>query len=247
MSLYQGDYFAEGIFETDYASIANLIFETYQPKTIVEFGCGPGHLTRELDKLNINVTAIDGFSSPDFKNTQRITFSKVDLNDEKALELFLADKKFDLAVCTEVGEHLNPVSSEHLIRYLTQSAPVVIFSAAVPGQLGHGHINCQPRELWHDLFSNNGFRLIDSLRQKLRHNESLAIWYKLNLLDYVSKDFGLAENEDVIRNLLSSESYASSLFYTKSSENLKNLAYLNYPIVKQYFQLRNFIKKLLKK
>ncbi|HEY9003108.1 MAG TPA: hypothetical protein VIM89_17255, partial [Mucilaginibacter sp.] len=77
MSLYQEDYFVEGIFETDYASIANLISKTYQPKTIVEFGCGPGHLTRELDKININVTAIDGFSSPEFKNTQKITFTKV--------------------------------------------------------------------------------------------------------------------------------------------------------------------------
>jgi hypothetical protein len=247
MSLYQEDYFVEGIFETDYTSIANLIFKTYQPKTIVEFGCGPGHLTRELDKLNIAVTAIDGFSNPDFKNARNISFSKVDLNDQKAIAQFLGDKRFDLAVCTEVGEHLNPASSEHLIKYLTQSAPVVIFSAAVPGQRGHGHINCKPRELWHDLFSNNGFRLIDSFRQKLRDNENLAVWYKLNLLDYVSKDSGLAENENVIRNLLSSESYASSMFYTKSSENLKNLAYLNYPVVKQYFQLRNFIKKLLKK
>jgi len=247
MSLYQEDYFVEGIFETDYASIANLISKTYQPKTIVEFGCGPGHLTRELDKININVTAIDGFSSPEFKNTQKITFTKVDLNDQKALEQFLGNKKFDLAICTEVGEHLNPASSEHLIKYLTQSAPVVIFSAAVPGQGGHGHINCQPREFWHDLFTSNGFRLIDSFRQKLRDNEKLAMWYKLNMLDYVSKDYKLTENEDVIRNLLSSESYASSMFYITNTENAKNLAYLKYPVVKQYFQLRNFIKKLFKK
>lgn len=247
MSLYQPDYFVEGIFKTDYASIASLIFKTYQPKTIVEFGCGPGHLTRELDKLNIAVTAIDGFSNPDFKRAKSITFTKVDLNDQKAIAQFLGDKKFDLAICTEVGEHLNPASSVHLVKYLTQSAPVVIFSAAVPGQGGHGHINCQPRELWHDLFSKSGFRLIDSFRQKLRDNETLAMWYKLNLLDYVSKDSGLGENEDVIRNLLSSESYASSRFYAKNMENAKNLAYLKYPVVKQYFQLRNFIKKLFKK
>jgi len=247
MNLYQEDYFVEGIFDTDYASIANLIFKTYQPKTIVEFGCGPGHLTRELDKLNIAVTAIDGFSSPDFKNTQRINFNKVDLNDQKALEQFLSDKKFDLAVCTEVGEHLNPSSSAHLIKYLTQSAPVVIFSAAVPRQGGHGHINCQTREFWHDLFSGNGFRVVDSFRTKLRDNESLAMWYKLNLLDYVSKDSKLAENEDVIRNLLGSESYASSMFYAASAENAKNLAYLKYPLVKQYFQFRNSIKKLVRK
>jgi hypothetical protein len=247
MSLYQEDYFVERIFDTDYASIAKLIFKTYQPKTIVEFGCGPGHLTRELDKLNIHVTAIDGFSSPDFNNTQRITFTKVDLNDQKALEQFLANKKFDLAVCTEVGEHLEPSSSAHLIKYLTQSAGVVIFSAAVPGQGGHGHINCRSREFWHDLFANNGFRLIDSFRKNLRDNETLAMWYKLNLLDYVSKDSKLAGNEDVIRNLLSSESYASSIFYITSAENAKNLAYLKYPLVKQYFQLRNSVKKLVKK
>lgn len=247
MSLYQENYFVEGIFETDYTSIAKLIVDTYHPKTIVEFGCGPGHLTRELDKLNINVSAIDGFSNPDFKNTQRITFNKVDLNDQEAVAQFLGDRKFDLAVCTEVGEHLNPGSSAHLIKYLTQSAPVVIFSAAVPGQGGHGHINCQAREFWHDLFSSNGFRLIDSFRQKLRNNANLAIWYKLNLLDYVSKDSKSVENEDIIRNLLSSESYASSMFYVTNTENARNMAYLKYPVVKHYFQLRNLIKKSLNK
>lgn len=247
MNLYQEDYFVEGIFNTDYASIAQLIFKTYHPKNIIEFGCGPGHLTRELAKLNIAVTAVDGFSSPDFKNAPGINFSKVDLNDQKALDWFLEDKKFDLAICTEVGEHLNPASSGPLIKYLTQSAPVVIFSAAVPGQGGHGHINCLNREVWHDFFSNNGFRLIDSLRVQIRANPCLAIWYKLNLLDYVSKDYPYSGNEDVIRNLLSSESYASSMYFITNSENAKNLAYLNYPVVKQYFQIRNFVKKLFKK
>ena len=248
MSLYQQEYFMEGIFETDYASIANIISKTYNPRTIVEFGCGPGHLTRELSKLNINVTAMDGFSHPDFSNFENITFSKVDLNDARALSDFLNGRKFDLAICTEVAEHLENSSSDHLVESLTHSAPVVIFSAAVPGQLGHGHINCQTRGFWHALFTSQNFHLADSIRKHLRNNESMALWYKLNLLDYVAVNHNKSISPDqTIANLIESESYSSSCFYKMNNENAKNAAYLNYPLVKQYFQLRKLIKRVAKR
>jgi hypothetical protein len=245
---YGTEYFQEQIFESDYASIAALISKIYRPAKVIEFGCGPGHLTRELGKLNIAVDAIDGFSDPDLGGYPNITFSKIDLNDAQQLGDYLKGKSYDLAVCTEVAEHLDPASSEHLIKYLTASAPVVVFSAAVPEQNGHGHINCRPRELWHDLFSKHNFQLADSLREQLRSNSHLAMWYKLNIVDYVSADReSPLDPQQVIRNLLASESYSSSLFYQVNNENTKNVAYLNYPLVKQYFGFRNFLKKLVKK
>jgi SAM-dependent methyltransferase len=248
--MYTQDYFNAEIFHTDYSNIAITIRNKYQPKRIIEFGCGPGHLTIALAKLGINVTAIDGFSNPDFRNYGKIEFFKVDLNSFTEIESFLSSNtEFELAICTEVAEHLLPESSAHLIKFLTQSAPIVIFSAAVPNQNGHGHINCQNRLFWHQLFKLNNFILVDSIRKEFQHNNKLAIWYKLNILDYVSKDINelnLVSLNNTIENLLFNESNASSLFYeTSNILNIKT-TYLNYFGIKQYMMIRNFLKNLIK-
>jgi len=115
MELYKLDYFEEGIFDTDYYSLAKAIQNSHHPKTVIEFGCGPGYLTKALSKLGMSVSAIDGYSEPDFKEFPGITYSKIDLNSEADIAAFVAGKNFDLAVCTEVGEHLQTSSSNHLI------------------------------------------------------------------------------------------------------------------------------------
>jgi 2-polyprenyl-3-methyl-5-hydroxy-6-metoxy-1,4-benzoquinol methylase len=65
-SIYDKDYFNEGIFSTDYTFVANVIMDHYQPKTIIEFGCGNGSLSIALNELGATVDAIDGYSEPDF-------------------------------------------------------------------------------------------------------------------------------------------------------------------------------------
>ena len=244
---YNTDYFTNDIFSTDYTFIANVIFEKYKPRTVIEFGCGPGHLTKALSKLGIKVDAIDGFSTPDFDGFSNILFTTIDLNNEDQLSDFLDNKQYDIAICTEVAEHLNPTISQTLIKYLTKCSPVVVFSAAVPFQGGHGHINCRSRGFWHNIFIKHNFQLLDSLRNKLRENDNLAIWYKLNMLDYVSKDKHAIDLDNSIKNIIESESYASSLFYKTDTLNSRNEAYLKYPIIKQYLHFRKLAKKVLKR
>jgi hypothetical protein len=173
--------------------------------------------------------------------------TQVDLNNQQEIDSHVAGRQYDLAICTEVAEHLRFESSPHLIKSITQCAPAVIFSAAVPHQEGNGHINCQSRDFWHDLFTHAGFKMQDNLRHALRTNADLAIWYKLNLLDYISNDKQGIDQDAVIKNLIASESYASSLYYEKNNQNSKNEAYLAQPIIRQYFQVRNFLKKALKR
>lgn len=62
---------------------------------------------------------------------------------------------FDLAICLEVAEHLPASAAVPLVDGLAQ-AGMVLFSAATPGQVGVGHINCQPHGYWHDLFWQRG-------------------------------------------------------------------------------------------
>lgn len=62
---------------------------------------------------------------------------------------------FDLAICLEVAEHLPAEAAEPLVAGLAL-AGMVLFSAATPGQVGVGHINCRPHDYWHGLFEAHG-------------------------------------------------------------------------------------------
>ena len=103
-------------------------------------------------------------------------FTVADLRQPVALS-----ERFDLAVCIEVAEHLPETAAEPLVRTLASAAPVVLFSAAVPGQGGHGHLNEQPRQYWVDLFAVHGFAPLDCLRPRIWQNPNVAWWYRQNL------------------------------------------------------------------
>ncbi len=59
---------------------------------------------------------------------------------------------WDLAICLEVAEHLNPEAARPLVEGLAHAGRV-LFSAATPDQPGVNHVNCQPHDYWHGLFA----------------------------------------------------------------------------------------------
>ncbi|MBD2568620.1 class I SAM-dependent methyltransferase [Anabaena lutea] len=215
---YTSDYFQSVAFDTDYQALALYIVEIYDPKTLVEFGCGPGHLSRELAKLGVQVTSVDGYSQPDFAGLP-VEFYPLNLNDPIAIANFFHDKHFDLAVSLEVAEHLQPESSPILVNWLTKVAPVVVFSAAVPSQGGHGHINLHSRDYWHNLFTQSNFVISDRIREKLRTHSTVAPWYRYNVLDYVHANHPqVPQLTEVIQRLIASESAAATAYYEESTK-----------------------------
>lgn len=66
-------------------------------------------------------------------------------------------QQFDLVVCLEVAEHL-PLSSVDVFcdSIARHCAGALIFTAAPPGQGGHGHCNLQPFEFWRDRLDSRG-------------------------------------------------------------------------------------------
>lgn len=97
------------------------------------------------------------------------------------------DRRFDLATSFEVGEHLPRGSSETLVRSLTDRAPVVAFSAAIPLQGGTDHINEQWQSFWSELFAGQGYVACDAVRPKLWHEQGVAFWYAQNMLVYADQ------------------------------------------------------------
>lgn len=110
---------------------------------IIDVGCGPGIYVKALREAGVDADGVD--LDPRCPYTVMNIFSPV--FGEKY------DGKYDLAMCIEVAEHLPASMADELVKRLTLLAPVVLFSAAVPGQGGHGHINCQPKSYWVEKFA----------------------------------------------------------------------------------------------
>ena len=247
-SLYTPAYFASGLFDQNYDILAELIIAGYRPRTAIDVGCGPGMLSQALARRGIVVAALDGHGRPDFTGLTA-TFRPCDLNSLESLHQVSRGLPgpFDVAICLEVAEHLEPEMSDELIAFLCGLAPVVVFSAAVPLQGGNGHINCQPREAWHDRFVRHGYRLAHRLRPQLQGDRSIAPWYRYNLLDYVKAPVPPTDADALARSMLLCESTLASDCYAQGDELNRLRTLLNYKPVRAYLGLRAWAKRLLRR
>jgi SAM-dependent methyltransferase len=109
---------------------------------IIDVGCGPGIYVDALRAAGFDVTGVD----PD----PSCPYDRVNVFDAAFVEKY---RDYDICLCLEVAEHLDASLAEAFVEKLVTLAPTVIFSAALPGQGGHGHINCQPKEYWAQRFA----------------------------------------------------------------------------------------------
>jgi SAM-dependent methyltransferase len=164
--------------------IAPLVMKAAQVKSVIDVGCGMGGWLRAFSENGVAVIrGIDG----DYVDQSKLYigpeyFSAVDLTEPLKI-----DERFDLAICVEVAEHLPARTSNGLVRGLTQLAPIVLFSASVPGQGGTGHINEQWPEFWRDLFAQQGFTMFDLIRPLIREDRRIDWWYRQNIAIFASE------------------------------------------------------------
>lgn len=148
------------------------------PRSLLDIGCGSGHWTAALAKIapDLDYIGIEHPESPDDGIfIDRTKFYRHDLSRP-----FDLGRRFDLALCLEVAEHLPAASAEGLVQSITHHTDEVIFSAAIPGQGGHGHVNLQWPGYWIELFAKKGFRFFDVIRPIIWENPDISYWYKQN-------------------------------------------------------------------
>lgn len=96
---------------------------------------------------------------------------------------FSVSGKWDICLCLEVAEHISEHRADALIEFLCTAADKVLFSAAIPGQGGTGHVNEQWQTYWELKFMANGFRA--SVNQPdIRNNPKIELWYRQNIVLY---------------------------------------------------------------
>ena len=165
--------------------VVPLVLDLASPRSVVDVGCGTGTwLTVFLEHGVSDVFGVDGaYVDERALEIPRERFLAHDLR--RPLEL---DRRFDLVVSLEVGEHLRPEHAETFVASITALGPIVLFSAAIPGQGGTAHVNEQWPAYWAQLFAARGFVHVDCLRRRLWHDEAVAPWYAQNALLYVASD-----------------------------------------------------------
>jgi SAM-dependent methyltransferase len=164
--------------------IVPMLFELLEPERVVDVGCGRGEWVAVAQRLGAEAIGIDGpWVDPEALRIAPQHFLARDLSKPLALE-----QTFDLAICVEVAEHLEPEHSSQLIDTLVALAPAIAFSAAVPGQGGSGHVNERWQDEWAAMFEARGYVALDAIRARVWSNPLVRWFYAQNLLLYVDPE-----------------------------------------------------------
>jgi len=167
-----------------YEIIVKYIIEniSHDLKSVVDYGCGAGWFLYYFKKAGINdIVGIEPnreiVSVLDASIKDNIKF----LNLTKKINL---RRTFDLAMNIEVAEHIDEKYAKLIIDNITKHTSLLIFSAATPGQGGHGHINEQPFEYWENKLNYVGFFRNDHRTKEFRSylkSGKANSWYVKNI------------------------------------------------------------------
>ncbi len=137
-----------------FGGIAQKITADFQPQTVLDAGCAIGLLVESLRQKNVEAYGFD-ISEWAIKQmpAEYIGFVKRDsLLNSKAF-----DKKFDLVICIEVLEHLQPSEAEEAIKNLCSWGDMIIFTSSPDDYTEPTHFNVQQPGYWAEKFARNGF------------------------------------------------------------------------------------------
>lgn len=158
-NLFEGDY------NTHSARVWDYLIDRFAISSVLDLGSGLGYSSHYFYKKGCKVVAVDGLAS----NAKRAIYPTIvhDLND-KPVEVTV-----DLVHCQEVAEHIEPCFVDHLLNSLA-CGKFILFTHALPGQLGHHHVNLQPPEYWIQRLEHVGLYLLPEDTNRVRqiaHNE----------------------------------------------------------------------------
>lgn len=164
--------------------LAEYITKKFPDRRIVDIGCGPGTYVRALREAGHEVTGYD--------NDLRVRGREAEGLYQLSLFDLNLEAKADLAICFEVAEHIEEAKADEVVNSVVRNLSkggVLLWTAAIPGQGGHGHINCQPKDYWVAKFKAKGLKrqptveadLLDFMEQGYHLG-----WFTQNLMVFVN-------------------------------------------------------------
>jgi cyclopropane fatty-acyl-phospholipid synthase-like methyltransferase len=136
-----------------------------RPGSYLDMGCGDGWLVYTARTAGVPVS-VGVEVSPDAATVAPAGTEIVSHDLSEALDL---GRKFDLVTSWEVAEHIEQSGADEFVRNLVRHVGrYLVFTAAVVGQGGYHHVNCQPVEYWRLKFISNGLRYLEQETEALR-------------------------------------------------------------------------------
>lgn len=161
------------------AIVVPLALSLFPSHSVLDVGCGTGAWLKEFERCGIaDYLGVDGDHVP--RDLLKIPLDKFMPRDLTTLTQL--GRRFDMACSLEVAEHLPEKFSEQFVFLLVKAAPVVLFSAAIPGQGGTDHLNEQWPSYWASLFAHHGYVSVDCIRPNIFYDDRVDWWYRQNVL-----------------------------------------------------------------
>lgn len=191
-------------------TVLQQFFAAELPNSLLDVGCGAGTWLRAALDLGVReVLGIDGVSiDPGELLVSDQFFRLEDLSEPIDL-----GRRFDVVLCLEVAEHLAAAAASRLIATLVVHSDLIFFSAAVPGQKGQSHINCQWPSCWQNLFNEQGYACGDDLRWKIWDLKDIEPWYRQNVF-VATRAPDLAGKEPRLRSVIHPDMLGIKVFDT---------------------------------
>ena len=162
-----------------------LVVDWLHPRSVVDVGCGVGTWLAEFRKLGVgDVIGVDG----DYVDRAKLQIPPDRFVAKDLAAPLTLGRTFDLVTSLEVAEHLPATAADGFVAALVDLGPVVLFSAAIPGQGGEGHVNEEWPQAWARRFAAHGYRWADPLRSLLWNDARVEFWYAQNLLVFHRAD-----------------------------------------------------------
>jgi SAM-dependent methyltransferase len=171
-------------------------------RAYVDIGAGTGAFAAHAKGLGLSAVAYEYSALGRFvAKRQGVEVRRLDLRERRVIA---SERPFDLAYCFEVAEHLDAALGDELIRFCAAQAPIVVFTAAPPGQGGTGHKNEQPQSYWISRFRAEGMtyktRLSRELAEGFRREVVQSPWLANNVMVFVADPMTLGRRQSEARS-----------------------------------------------
>lgn len=144
-------------------------------ETVIDFGCGDAFYVAELEKQGFDVLGIEGEKLNNFKTNEILV---ADLTHP--LTLGMTGNVISLEVIEHIPEQFEQIFLDTITSHCKSK---LIFSWALPGQPGEGHVNCKPKEYAISEIEKRGFKFLivktAEARMKIEEN---CDWFRRTLL-----------------------------------------------------------------
>lgn len=222
--LYGNQFYADQSASSERSAsvVMSLVWKEFGPfKSVVDVGGGVGTWLKAAASCGASITTL--IEGPWVKDQRLVWEPNASLFQD--LENSLPNVgKHDLAMCLEVAEHLSPNRANGLVKDLVSLSDTILFSAAIPGQTGTGHINERWLSYWVDMFLAHGYGLHDTLRSQMWADTRVEWWYRQNVVVFRTSADHTRKCVDSIVDIVHPEALLMYSGVTKSSSNNKSFS-----------------------